>query len=144
MWFNSAKFLTIEYQSYGKVKPSPEEGETFLYWQHPGGKKSVRIIFRKNRGKVLGFTLLGVRYRHEVRDRWIREGRELAYVLQHFGEARFFRQHKQELIDLYNRQHPGQNLTLKRKRGLRNFSSRKSAWVSLEKMMGWVWITRRF
>jgi NAD(P)H-nitrite reductase large subunit len=131
VWFNSAKFLTIEYQSYGKVKPNPEENEQSLYWRHPGGKKSIRITFRENGGPVTGFTLLGVRYRHGVCDRWIREGKGIEYVLQHLGEANFdpefFRQHEQELVDLYNRQHPGHHLVLKRKRGLRFPFSRKAA-----------------
>ncbi|CAN5912736.1 hypothetical protein BH24BAC1_BH24BAC1_00120 [soil metagenome] len=131
VWFNSAKFFTIEFQTYGQVRPLPEAGETSLFWQHPGGKKSIRINYQKESGAVTGFTLLGVRYRHEVCDRWIREGRDMKQVLQHLGEANFdpefFRQHEQDLVDLYNRQNPGQDLTLKRRRGLRGLFSRKLA-----------------
>ena len=131
VWFNSAKFFTVEYQTYGQVNPVPEAGETSLFWQHPGGKKSVRITYQKESGVVTGFTLLGVRYRHEVCDRWIREGYPIEQVLQHLGEANFdpefFRQHEQELVALYNRQHPDRHLTLKRKRGLRGFFSSRMA-----------------
>ena len=38
---------------------------------------------------VIGFNLMGVRYRHEVCERWIREGREVPYVLEHLAEANF-------------------------------------------------------
>jgi NAD(P)H-nitrite reductase large subunit len=129
--FNSAKFMTLEFQTYGQVKPLPEAGETSLFWQHKSGKKSIRITFHEKEGAVTGFTLLGVRYRHEVCDRWIRERKPVEYVLEHLGEANFdpefFRQHEQELVALYNQQHPGRNLTLKRKRGLRLPFFRKAA-----------------
>ena len=70
-WFNSAKFLDIEYQVYGDVKIQPPESEQHLYWEHSGGKKSIRVVYRKEDEVVIGFNLMGIRYRHEICDRWI-------------------------------------------------------------------------
>jgi len=46
-WFNSAKFFDIEYQVYGDVKNVPAADEENFYWEHPHGKKSVRIVSEK-------------------------------------------------------------------------------------------------
>ena len=36
VWFNSAKFFDIEYQTYGWVWAQPKENEgAVLYWEHP-------------------------------------------------------------------------------------------------------------
>ena len=38
---------------------------------------------------MLGFNLFGVRYRQDVCERWILEGRSIDYVLQHLRQANF-------------------------------------------------------
>ena len=52
-------------------------------------------------GKVVGFNLMGIRYRQEVCQRWLREERDLDYVLEHLAEANFdpefFRTYEREL-----------------------------------------------
>ncbi len=88
-WFNSAKFLDIEYQVYGDVKNLPADGEQHLYWEHRDGKKSIRIVVREGDRVVIGFNLMGIRYRHEVCDRWLTERRDIDYVLEHLPEANF-------------------------------------------------------
>ncbi len=122
IWFNSAKFYTIEYQTYGRMPAQiPDDLETF-YWEDEEGKKCLRINFRKNDRSVTGFTVLGLRLRQVVCEQWIRENQSLEYVLEHFGEADFdpeiYRQLGPEIIETYNRQHPDQSLQLKRKRQL--------------------------
>jgi NADPH-dependent 2,4-dienoyl-CoA reductase/sulfur reductase-like enzyme len=121
IWFNSAKFFDIEYQVYGDIRPQLPDNQSTLYWEHPGGKKSIRINYERETGAVLGFNLMGVRYRHEVCERWLRDGAHIEAVLQGLGLANFdpefFPQHEHELVALYNRQ-TGKNLTLKQKRGL--------------------------
>ncbi len=86
-WFNSAKFLDIEYQVYGEVPSGPREGVQSLYWEHEGGRKSVRIVHDGDR--VLGFNLMGIRYRHEVCERWIESGVPIQDVLPRLGQANF-------------------------------------------------------
>jgi hypothetical protein len=64
---------------------------------------------------------MGVRYRHEVCDRWLDQNTPIEEVLQNLGLANFdpefYPQHEAELVQLYNRQ-TGKSLQLKQKRGL--------------------------
>lgn len=122
VWFNSAKFFDIEYQTYGYVGNTLRPGEATLYWEHPEGRHCIRINYDAQSHVVNGFNLFGIRYRQEVCSRWIREGRTLDYVVQHLGEANFdpefFRQYEPEIVKLYNQQNPGAPVVLKRGRGI--------------------------
>ncbi len=122
IWFNSAKFFDIEYQVYGDIRAQLPENQASIYWEHAEGKKSVRINYEAASGKVVGFNLMGVRYRHEVCEKWIREEAHIETVLQQLGLANFdpefSKQHETDLIEIYNQQ-TGKNLILKQKRGLR-------------------------
>ncbi len=121
IWFNSAKFLDIEYQIYGDVRAQLPENQSTIYWEHTSGKKSIRLIFDKNTGAIAGFNLMGVRYRHEVCEKWLHDGTHIETVLQNLGLANFdpefFEQYEAELVGIYNRD-TGKNLSLKQKRGL--------------------------
>ncbi|MEM7309223.1 MAG: FAD/NAD(P)-binding oxidoreductase [Planctomycetota bacterium] len=94
-WFNSAKFLDLEYQTYGRVGLRVP-GEENLFWRHPGGKHAIRIVHKE--GRVIGFNLMGIRWRHEVCERWLTEPATLDHVLDHLEEANFdpelFRRHE--------------------------------------------------
>ncbi|PIQ21789.1 MAG: FAD-dependent oxidoreductase [Cytophagales bacterium CG18_big_fil_WC_8_21_14_2_50_42_9] len=107
IWFNSARFFDIEYQTYGQVPAVLPTGDETLYWQHKDGKKSLRINYESATGQVLGFNLFGIRYRHEVCARWIQEHRSIAYVLQHLKEANFdpefFRRYEKEITTYFSR-----------------------------------------
>ena len=35
VWFNSAKFFDVEYQTYGNILADEQEGESTFYWKHP-------------------------------------------------------------------------------------------------------------
>ncbi len=122
IYFNSAKFFDLEFQVYGAIKPRLAEGEATLYWEASCGDKSIRIDYRREDSRVLGFQVMGIRYRHELCDEWLREGRDLAFVLENLGAANFdpelYRQHEGELVALYNREHAGTPLRLERRRGL--------------------------
>ncbi|GAB4497555.1 MAG: FAD-dependent oxidoreductase [Saprospiraceae bacterium] len=121
IWFNSAKFFDIEYQVYGDIQAKLPENQATLYWEHSDGKKSIRLNFEKESGRIVGFNLMGVRYRHEVCERWIRTGAHVEAVLQRLGLANFdpefSSQHEEELVQLYNQQ-TGQHLKMRQKRGL--------------------------
>ena len=86
VWFNSAKFLDLEYQTYGQVG-FHLPGEQHLFWEHPDGKHAVRIVY--DEGGVLGFNVMGIRWRHEVCERWLLARRSVDYVLEHMEEANF-------------------------------------------------------
>jgi 3-phenylpropionate/trans-cinnamate dioxygenase ferredoxin reductase component len=129
LWFNSAKFLDIEYQVYGDVLAKNPEGVQSLYWEHPNRKKAIRINTSLNpseggtsRGAfVTGFNLMGIRYRHEVCEKWILEKTPIEEVLQNLSLANFdpefFDEYEGELIKMYN-QLTNSDLKLKSKRNL--------------------------
>ena len=122
-WFNSAKFLDIEYQVYGEVPVKLADGQAALYWEHPDGKRSIRLVYEQAGGAVIGFNLMGVRFRHEVCDRWIRTKTPVEEVLQNLGAANFdpefYGQFESELVKDYNSR-TGKRVELKKRRGMRN------------------------
>ncbi len=121
IWFNSAKFLDIEYQVYGDIRVQLADNQATIYWEHSDGKKSIRITFDKNTEGVVGFNLMGVRYRHEVCEKWIEEKTPIEKVLQNLGLANFdpefYKEYESEIIQIYNKK-TGKSLQLKTKRGL--------------------------
>jgi hypothetical protein len=106
---------------YGDVLAKNPEGIQSLYWEHENGKKAIRINFETASQKVKGFNLMGIRYRHEVCEKWILEGTHIEEVLQNLSLANFdpefFDEYESELVNLYN-QLTNNTLTLKSKRNL--------------------------
>lgn len=88
-WFNSAKFLDIEYQTYGWVWAKAKENEAHFYWEHSGGKKAIRISFDKENREFLGINTFGIRMRHEFFDKVLTEKKTVDYVMHHLAEANF-------------------------------------------------------
>ncbi|MFH1808127.1 MAG: NAD(P)/FAD-dependent oxidoreductase [Pseudomonadota bacterium] len=86
IWFNSAKFLNLEYQTYGQADPR-RAGAGTLYWQHPDQRHALRIVHAD--AQIAGFNALGLRLRHRVCERWIREQRSVSEVLDHLADAAF-------------------------------------------------------
>ena len=90
-WFNSAKFLDIEYQTYGWVFSTngKKEYESHFHWRHPDEKVCLTIAFHKDSRKFLGINTFGIRMRHEIFDRWLTEERDVDYVIEHLIDANF-------------------------------------------------------
>ncbi len=89
VWFNSAKFLDIEYQTYGTVPAKWDEGKiTSFYWEHKGGKVAFRMTMDLE-GKILGVNNFGFRLRHEFFDQAIREKWDGAKVISKLDKANF-------------------------------------------------------
>lgn len=88
-WFNSAKFIDIEYQTYGMVKNELAEDEMDFYWEHGGGEKAMHFVWRKESRQLRGVNTFGIRLRHECFDRWLRDERSIDYVIDHLKEANF-------------------------------------------------------
>ncbi len=129
VWFNSAKFLDIEYQTYGFVSAKPREGETNFYWEHKSGKKAVRFVYKNDDHSLVGMNTYGIRYRHELFEKWINNKKTIEFVLEHLPQANFdpefFEKHEEEIAEEFNRQNPAANLKLKSKRGLKNLLSKE-------------------
>lgn len=103
--FNSAKFFDIEYQTYGLVN-ADVPGEKSLYYEHPDRRRCIRIVYTSE--QVIGFNVLGIRYRHPICEEWIAEKRTIEYVLEHLGQANFdpefFERFEPEVVALYTKQ----------------------------------------
>jgi NAD(P)H-nitrite reductase large subunit len=130
VFFNSAKFFDIEYQTYGDVANFlPKDGsELSFYWEHPNGKIAIRINYRTDDKAVTGMNTLGIRQRQEVWQKWIAERKSISYVLEHLPQVNFdpefFRQYEPDIIAKYNAENPDARLSLKKKKGLFSLLSR--------------------
>jgi NAD(P)H-nitrite reductase large subunit len=122
VWFNSAKFFDIEYQTYGIVMPQLREGEESFYWEHPEGDKSIRINFRADTGELLGVNVFGMRHRHAVWETWLTSHASVEVALSDLGAANFdpefFRQYEHSIIAAFNVRYPGRAVTLRTHKGL--------------------------
>ena len=119
-WFNSAKFLDIEYQTYGWVfsNRGRKDYEEHFHWRHAEDKVCITVAFDKDSRKFLGINTFGIRMRHEIFDRWLTEGRDLDYVMAHLADANFdpefYRQYEPEIVTKYNADF-GKSLKTKKK-----------------------------
>ncbi len=109
-WYNSAKFLDIEYQTYGWVHGNigRPDYEAHFHWKHQDDTKCITIAYHKDTREFLGINNFGVRMRHEVFDRWLTEKRSVDYVIDHLSEANFdpefYKKHESEIRYAFNNQ----------------------------------------
>ncbi|WP_373496129.1 NAD(P)/FAD-dependent oxidoreductase [Aquiflexum sp.] len=105
IWFNSAKFFDIEYQTYGIVPTQETEELDSFYWEHQNGKICIRLVFEKNSEKIAGVHSLGWRLRHEFFDTAVQECWTLEKVLGQLPKAdfntEFFKKHYHEVLEKY-------------------------------------------
>lgn len=113
-WFNSAKFLDIEYQTYGWVWAQPRENEARFFWGHSDGEKCIHINYDKDTSKFIGINTFGIRMRHEIFDQWLTQEVTIEQVLTHLNDAvfdpEFYRSYASEILDKFNKEN---NLKLK-------------------------------
>lgn len=89
VWFNSAKFLDVEYQTYGTVPAdwNEEEFQNF-YWEHPEKQVAFRMLM-DTKGAIVGVNNFGFRLRHEFFDKAIKEKWTGQKVISNLGKANF-------------------------------------------------------
>lgn len=121
IWFNSAKFLDIEYQVYGDIPNKTPEDQNSLFWKHPTEHKSIRINYTNDSNKVTGFNLMGIRFRHEVCERWIKDETTIEEVLKNLALANFdpefYITYERDIISKYESL-TGKKIQLKKQKGL--------------------------
>lgn len=91
IWFNSAKFVDLEWHTYGQVPPAGRpapDGVKQLYWQADDARHAFRLVLDAD-GCVIGVNAMGIRYRHRVCERWIAEKRTATDVLANLAEGNF-------------------------------------------------------
>ncbi|RIV44180.1 NAD(P)/FAD-dependent oxidoreductase [Flagellimonas pelagia] len=119
-WFNSAKFLDIEYQTYGWIFPEKKkkENEVHFHWRHAKEKKCITIAFDQESKQLLGINTFGIRLRHQVIDQWLKEKRDIDFVIAHLADANFdpefYRTYEPEVIFKFNTDF-GKSIKLKKK-----------------------------
>nr|WP_299072784.1 FAD/NAD(P)-binding oxidoreductase [uncultured Allomuricauda sp.] len=119
-WFNSAKFLDIEYQTYGWVfsERGKKDYEEHFHWRHSSEKICITVAFNKENNRFLGINTFGIRMRHEIFDRWLTEERDVDYVIEHLSDANFdpefYKHYEQEVVSKYNSDF-GKSIALKKK-----------------------------
>ncbi|MCL6294045.1 NAD(P)/FAD-dependent oxidoreductase [Jejuia spongiicola] len=125
-WFNSAKFIDIEYQTYGWVWAQPKDNEARFYWEHEDGKKCIHINYDKNTREFIGINNFGIRMRHEFFDKVLTEKRSIDYVLEHLSDANFdpefYKLYEPEIVAKFNQEN-NTNIQLKKKSWKRIFQT---------------------
>ncbi|MBV7269360.1 NAD(P)/FAD-dependent oxidoreductase [Winogradskyella luteola] len=119
-WFNSAKFLDIEYQTYGWVfgsKGRPEYEQHF-HWKHTDDTKCITIAFHKDTKEFLGINTFGIRMRHEFFDKVLTEKWNVDKVIEHLSAANFdpefYKLHEKSVVEHYNKT-TASNISLSKK-----------------------------
>ncbi|WP_405563051.1 NAD(P)/FAD-dependent oxidoreductase [Polaribacter sp. Asnod6-C07] len=126
-WFNSAKFLDIEYQTYGWVfsERNKQENEAYFQWQHPKENICITISYDKNSNKFLGINTFGIRMRHEIFDKWLSENQSIEHVLEYLKDANFdpefYKLYEAEIVAKFNQEN-NTNIQVKKKSWKRIFS----------------------
>lgn len=108
VWFNSAKFFDIEYQTYGWVWAQPKENEAVLYWEHADGDKCLKLVYDKNDMSFLAANTFGIRLRHLQMDEWITSKTKIHEVVENIEKANFdpefYKRHLQTARAEFNNQ----------------------------------------
>ena len=89
IWFNSAKFFDLEFQTYGKILPEITPEQESFYWEHENGKISFRANYNKSDRSIIGFNFIGIRFRQVIAEQWIREQKEIEYVIDNLKQVWF-------------------------------------------------------
>lgn len=115
IWFNSAKFMDIEYQTYGQVPPTLEPGMDTFYWEKD--RSALRFVYDTSSQKLLGVNSFAWRLRHPFFDKAISEGWTMDTVMGQLDKAsfnpEFFEHHIEGVLAAY-RQKTGRSISIKK------------------------------
>ncbi len=124
-WFNSAKFLDIEYQTYGWVWAEPKDNEGRFHWMHADNEKCITIAYDKTTKEFLGINTFGIRMRQEFFDKALTEKWSVEKILEHLADANFdpefYKLHEKTIVSQFNQEN-GTNIQLKKKSWKRIFA----------------------
>ena len=127
-WFNSAKFLDVEYQTYGWVfsEKIKKDYEKHFHWRHPNEKICITVAYHTETKQFLGINTFGIRMRHEIFNRWLTENRNVDYVIEFLKDANFdpefYTQYESDIVSKFNSE-IGTKIVPKKKSWKRIFKS---------------------
>ena len=107
-WFNSAKFLDVEYQTYGWVfsEKIKKDFEKHFHWRHPKEKICITVAYHVKTKQFLGINTFGIRMRHEIFNRWLTEKRNVEYVMEFLKDANFdpefYAKYESDIVTKFN------------------------------------------
>lgn len=89
IWFNSAKFFTLEYQVYGTINTmSNNENESF-YWENENKNMALRISYNKSNKFINGIHSIGMRLKQNICENWIKNNNTIDKVVEELNKANF-------------------------------------------------------
>lgn len=126
-WFNSAKFLDVEYQTYGWVfsERNKEDHEGHFHWRDSSEKICITIAYHKESKQFLGINTFGIRMRHEIFDRWLTQNKDIYYIMEYLKDANFdpefYKKYEDKIVSKFNTEF-NTNINTKKKSWKRIFS----------------------
>jgi NAD(P)H-nitrite reductase large subunit len=119
IWFNSAKFFDIEYQTYGFVPSKITEKQHSFYWQSSDQLRCIRVVFNSQTQVVEGVNIFGFRMRHKVWELWLAKERKIDFVMAHLADANFdpefYKQYESQFHASFRTQFPNISFLPKRR-----------------------------
>jgi NAD(P)H-nitrite reductase large subunit len=89
VWYNSAKFFDLEYQTYGKVSPKALKPKSEQHFHWETDDKAVTLAYNETSGVFLGINTFGIRLNHKIISSWIEDQIEVEKVVFRLEEAHF-------------------------------------------------------
>jgi 3-phenylpropionate/trans-cinnamate dioxygenase ferredoxin reductase component len=88
-WFNSAKFFSMEFQTYGRVPVTPDSNEVLFHWEETDPKRALTLAWQTDTLRFSGINAFGIRLRHEVMDALLRSEADIRTVIASLDRANF-------------------------------------------------------
>lgn len=89
VWFNSAKFFDVEYQTYGWVRNQLQENEEQFYWEDANGQKCIKLVYDVGNHQLIGINVFGIRLDHAICESWIKNKTDVHTVIDELRKANF-------------------------------------------------------
>ncbi len=106
VWYNSAKFFDVEYQTYGFVPPINDINHDYFYWEDPQRPRSFNVYYDNSSEVVKGFNFLGIRGDHKKCEIAIREKYTLSEVMESLDsflfDPEFSKSIPEKILKFYN------------------------------------------
>lgn len=89
VWFNSAKFFDIEYQTYGTMEVELDANTSSFYWEESKADTCIRFNFNEASKALVGIHALNIRLRHVICNDWIKNKTPIHKVVSELNQAIF-------------------------------------------------------